>query len=174
KVATELRQEAVRRRRENNSTGARAVTVTATGSRLFGATTTASRPSACSPPPNCASPDSGDFAGASGSRGGSRAREDRLSLSRHEEGGSSSSSSRRGRGGGDVAGVSSTDYRFGGGVGGGITPRKEAVPRAGEVAQLAPRSDRDFVAANRMQAAEMKAKDVSERDTTFTHDSYGR
>ena len=31
------------------------------------------------------------------------------------------------------------------------TPRKEAVPRARDIAQLAPRSGRDFVAANRMQ-----------------------
>ena len=33
----------------------------------------------------------------------------------------------------------------------GGTPRKEAVPRAGDVARLAPRTGRDFVAANRMQ-----------------------
>lgn len=33
----------------------------------------------------------------------------------------------------------------------GVTPRKEAVPKAGDVAKLAPRSARDFVAANRMQ-----------------------
>lgn len=39
----------------------------------------------------------------------------------------------------------------GGGGGGGVTPRKEAVPKAGDVALLAPRSSRDFVASNRMQ-----------------------
>ncbi|CAN0203567.1 unnamed protein product, partial [Ectocarpus sp. 4 AP-2014] len=175
KVATELRQAAVRRRQENNNNAAGAVT--ATGSKLFGATGTTYRPSTFSPPPNCASPDSGAAFGDSGSRGGSHSREDRRSLTRHEEGASSPSSSRRGRGGGgDAAGGSAADYRFsdGGGGGGGCGARKEAVPRAGDVAQLAPRSDRDFVAANRMQAAEMKAKDVSERDTTFTHDSYGR
>ncbi|CAN0213972.1 unnamed protein product, partial [Ectocarpus sp. 8 AP-2014] len=64
KVATELRQAAVRRRQENNNdaTGA----VTATGSKLFGATGATSRPSTFSPPPNCASPDSGAAFGGSG------------------------------------------------------------------------------------------------------------
>ncbi|CAB1116763.1 unnamed protein product [Ectocarpus sp. CCAP 1310/34] len=115
KVATELRQAAVRRRQENNNNAAGAVT--ATGSKLFGATGTTYRPSTLSPPPNCASSDSGATFGGSGG--------------------------------------SAADDRFGGGGGGGggcgVTPRKEAVPRAGDVAQLAPRSDRDFVAANRMQ-----------------------
>lgn len=37
--------------------------------------------------------------------------------------------------------------------GGGVATRKEAVPRAGDVAHLAPRSGRNFVAANRMQAS---------------------
>ncbi|CAM9826063.1 unnamed protein product [Scytosiphon promiscuus] len=71
---------------------------------------------------------------------------------------------------GEEAGAHTADYRGERGV----TPRKEAVPRAGDVAHLAPRSGRDFVAANRLQAAEMKARDVPDRDTTFTHDSYGR
>ncbi|CAM9794558.1 unnamed protein product, partial [Ectocarpus sp. 12 AP-2014] len=175
KVATELRQAAVRRRQENNSNNA-AGAVTATGSKLFGATGTTFRPSTFPPPPNCASPDSAAAFGGSGSRGGSHGREDRPSLTRHEEGASSPSSSRRGRGGGGAAGGSATYYRFSGGGGGGgggggcgVTPRKEAVPRAEDVAQLAPRSERDFVAANRMQGAEMKAKEVSKREKTFTH-----
>lgn len=42
------------------------------------------------------------------------------------------------------------DTRYNGGAG-GVTSRKEAVPRAGDVAKLAPRSSRDFVASNRLQ-----------------------
>lgn len=58
-------------------------------------------------------------------------------------------------------------YRF-------STPRKDPVPRASDVAKLAPRSARDFVASNRLKAAEMKTKNVSEQEQRFTHDSYGR
>lgn len=44
---------------------------------------------------------------------------------------------------------------------GGGTPRKEAVPRAGDLAQLAPRRPKDFVTSNRLQVSENAARRAS-------------
>ncbi|CAM9991898.1 unnamed protein product, partial [Pylaiella littoralis] len=157
KLATELRQEALRRRQEGGM--AKTAAVTATGSRLFGSTTP-------SPPSNPSSaPGTYTATAASGYGGGGGGDGDggRASLSRPEN---------SSRGAGYAA------DRCGGG---GVATRKEAVPRAGDVAHLAPRSGRNFVAANRMQASgagasavDMKARDVSDQDTAFTHENYGR
>eukprot|EP00904_Undaria_pinnatifida_P009302 jgi/Undpi1/5501/HiC_scaffold_2.g00780.m1 len=161
KVATELRQEAVRRRREDEAAAAANATATstATGSRK-------SSEGKGSPPNRAAFPGAGLSAGVG--PGGALA----ASSGAGPYGAAPSSGRREGRAG------SGTGAETEGSIvcrwGAGVTPKKEAVPKAAEVARLAPRSSRDFVTANRVRATEMKARNVSDEGGTFTHDSYGR
>eukprot|EP00752_Nemacystus_decipiens_P007936 g7090.t1 len=166
KVATELREEALRRR-QGGGIGGDTPAVTATGSRLFGSSGAAAGgrpPPPPLPPPPASSPPAFSPSGIGTAASGGSGSGGREHFSRDE-----TPACRRGGGG-----IGATGYSMDHCGGRGGTPRKEAVPRAGDVARLAPRTGRDFVAANRMQAAEMKAKGVSDRDTTFTHESYGR
>lgn len=188
-VATELRQEAVRRRREaanvqgtlvgGGGGGGSCSTIgtTVKGTKLFAAGPTPARRKRTPIPTsrnavtsntdssNGYNRDSNRFGDDQGRLetaryyGESLLSPDESSLSFGDARYAASQDSRkRGMSGGDVGEVvGSSDGRYESlldscaGWGTTLTPRKEAVPKAGDVAKLAPRSNRDFVAANRMQ-----------------------
>ena len=58
---------------------------------------------------------------------------------------------------------------------GNVSPRKASVPRADDVAALAPRSHANFIAANRQQAVAAKRRTATEKENSDArHESYGR
>ncbi|CAM9401254.1 unnamed protein product, partial [Sphacelaria rigidula] len=181
-VPNELRREAIRRRRQLESP-----TNTNTNSKLIGTrsrtsptatldtppplntahatwapTAVASSAYSTSPSPNHRNraPSSGELINCDddhGAQGRQRCSLSSADMRRRSEGGQS---------------VSKVSEQFG--MMTTTTPRKEPVPRASDVAKLAPRLERDFVASNRLQATEMKTKQLTEPESHFTHDSYGR
>lgn len=54
------------------------------------------------------------------------------------------------------------------------SPRKRSVPRADDIAQLAPRENADFVSKNRKEARRLQPPKAEEEANNSRHESYGR
>lgn len=163
----ELRLEAIRRRQGDDARSGTAVTSAATAGskKLFGMATPrhgptrhpATAPSTTTPTRTIASATSitrGRRKSSSGVLHGSGTTP--LSDTRGRE-------NELGGGSSDSEGVHNAQHVDFSAKGGGLTPRKDPVPRAGDLAKLAPRSSRDFVASNRLQVTFFQSGDEGDR-----------